>query len=166
MRVVNRQLCNSLDWQESDLVSFVDGVFPEKDGVFFVHKVEAFFFGEQDFALAFYDISEGVSALAVFDNAEGDLRVHDSGPLFKFGRNTSLPHSRSIFLNKHSYSVISVFSFVFTVKPKRKLGILWPFFKSSWMSSSVLGIQCSNGFPFFMICCLSFLDNECERIGI
>ncbi len=69
MRVVNGQLCNSLDWQESDLVSFVDGVFSEKDGVFFVHEVEAFFFGEQNFALAFYDVSEGVSALAVFDNA-------------------------------------------------------------------------------------------------
>jgi len=51
------------------LVSFVDGVFAEKDCVFFVHEVEAFFFGEQNFALAFYDVSEGVSALAVFDNA-------------------------------------------------------------------------------------------------
>ena len=51
-------------------------MFPEKDGIFFVHEVETFFFGEQDFALAFDDISEGVSALAVFDNAEGDLRVH------------------------------------------------------------------------------------------
>ena len=69
MRVVNGQLCNSLDWQESDLVGFVDGVFAEKDGVFFVHKIETFFFGKQDFALAFYDISEGVAALAVFDDA-------------------------------------------------------------------------------------------------
>lgn len=80
MRVVNRQLCNSLDGQESDLVCFVDGVFAKKDGVFFVNKVETFFFGEQDFALAFYDVSEGVSALAVFDNAENDLRVHDLLP--------------------------------------------------------------------------------------
>ena len=80
MRVVNSQLCNSLDWQESDLVSFVDGVFSEKDGVFFVHEVEAFFFGKQDFALAFDDISEGVAALAVFDNPKGDLRVHDLLP--------------------------------------------------------------------------------------
>ena len=80
MRVVNRQFCNSLDGQESDLVSFVDGVFAEKDGVFFVHEVEAFFFGVQDFALAFDDISEGVSVLTVFDNAEGDLRVHDLVP--------------------------------------------------------------------------------------
>jgi hypothetical protein len=51
------------------LVCFVDGVFSEKDGVFFVHEVEAFFFGVQDFALAFDDVSEGVSALAVFDDA-------------------------------------------------------------------------------------------------
>jgi hypothetical protein len=62
------------------LVSFVDGVFSEKDGVFFVHEVETFFFGVQDFALAFDDISEGVTALAVFDNAKGDLRVHDLLP--------------------------------------------------------------------------------------
>lgn len=80
MRVVNRQFCNSLDGQESDLVCFVDSVFAEKDGVFFVHEVEAFFFGEQDFALAFYDVSEGVSALAVFDNPKGYLRVHDLLP--------------------------------------------------------------------------------------
>ena len=57
-----------LNGQESDLVCFVDGVFSEKDGVFFVHKVETFFFGKQDFALAFDDITEGVTALAVFDN--------------------------------------------------------------------------------------------------
>ena len=45
-----------LDRQESDLDSLLDGVFAEKDGVFFVDKGKFFFFGEQDSALCFDDV--------------------------------------------------------------------------------------------------------------